>query len=258
MGQVGAVLFDLDDTLLDADAAWRSGVGRLIARAPHLGLAEATQAWGEVFAPWFERFLEGEISLAASRTGRVRDWASLVGVDVPPGSELAWFDTFAEGYRDGWVLFPDVAGALARLGGIPLGIVTNGDGQQQREKVRALGLDAHVGVVVVSTDVGPPKPHPRVFEVAAAGLGVAAAECAVVGDLLDRDVRGALAAGMRAVWLRRPDGPEAATIPAADLVGRFTTIASLDDLSGVLGITADVAAPAPSGRGAGPARPGRS
>jgi putative hydrolase of the HAD superfamily len=257
MGQVGAVLFDLDDTLLDADAAWRSGVGSLLARAPHVDLAEATQAWGEVFTPWFDRYLEGGISLAASRIGRVRDWAALVGVEVPPGSELAWFDTFAEGYRDGWALFPDVPGVLARLAGIRLGIVTNGDGRQQREKVRALGLDAHVAVVVASSDVGPPKPHPRVFEVAARALGITAAECAVVGDLLDRDVRGALAAGMRAVWLKRPDGPEAATVPPADLVGRFTTIASLDALPGVLGLSADAAAPGPPRRRAATARSGR-
>ena len=52
----------------------------------------------------------------------------------------------------------------------------------------------------------------------------------MVGDRLDRDVAAALAAGMGAVWLRRPDGPEADTVPPIALGGRFAEIASLDEL----------------------------
>ena len=41
-----------------------------------------------------------------------------------------------------------------------------------------------------------------------AKAGCAPGECAFVGDNLEADVLGAIAAGMRGVWLRRPDQPD--------------------------------------------------
>lgn len=229
---VAAVLFDLDDTLLDADAAWRTGVRRLTAdRVPDLIDQElAVDAWAEVFPDWFDRYLLGELTLEESRAGRVRDWARLIDAPLPAGDELAWFDSYLVGYRAGWRLFADVPDVLADLCGLPIGIVTNGDSEQQREKVVGLGLDLLVDVVVVSSEVGAAKPDPRMLLVAAERMGVDPAQCLMVGDRLDRDVAAALAAGMGAVWLRRPDGPEADTVPPTALGGRFAEIASLDEL----------------------------
>ena len=234
---VSAVLFDLDDTLLDAEAAWRSGVGELVAiRAPGLGLdlTTAIQAWGEVFPEWFERYLVGEISMQASRAGRIRDWSRLLGLQVRDGEEAAWFDSYVAGYQRGWAPFADVLPALTALAPLPLGLVTNGDGIQQRQKVAALGLESRFAAVVVSSDVGVPKPDPAIFLAAASALRVDPAECVMVGDLLDRDVAGALAAGMGAVWLRRPDGPQADMVVPQELAGRFQTLATLVELPAVL------------------------
>jgi HAD superfamily hydrolase (TIGR01509 family) len=47
------------------------------------------------------------------------------------------------------------------------------------------------------------KPHPSIFAAALASAGVEAGEAVMVGDSLKHDVRGALGAGLRAVWLRR-------------------------------------------------------
>ena len=246
MRAIAAVLFDLDDTLMDAESAWRDGVRHLIARraAGAVDPGRALDAWGEVFPDWFERYLRGHITLAESRAGRIRDWAALLAVDVPAGEELAWFDTYVEGYRRGWALFPDAAPALAALAGLPLGLVTNGDSAQQRDKVSVLDLDAAFDVVLVSSEVGVPKPEPAIFLAAAHRLGVPPAACLMVGDRLDRDVAGALAAGMQAAWLQRPDGPEAGTVPPDELLGRFTTIRSLHAVPEMVGISS------------GPLRPG--
>lgn len=58
-----------------------------------------------------------------------------------------------------------------------------------------------MGVVVDSEGLGCRKPDPRIFQVAAAALGVEPADTVVVGDSLPRDMAGARAAGMRHVWL---------------------------------------------------------
>ncbi len=244
MDPIAAVLFDLDDTLLDTGTAWRLGVARLVAERANgaVPLAAAAAAWDAAFPFWFEEYLRGRISLAGSRTGRVRQWADAVGVSVPRGEELAWFDTYVEGYRQGWALFPDARPALAALASLPLGLVTNGDSALQREKVAALGLDAALDVVLVSSEVGPPKPEPDIFLAAAARLGVQPRHCLMVGDRLERDIVGALAAGMGAAWLRRPGGPGSGTVPPADLVGQFRTIGSLHEVPALAGVAPGSAA----------------
>ena len=44
-----AVLFDLDDTLLDGDVAWQSGLARLRVRCPEVELGQARSAWDAAF-----------------------------------------------------------------------------------------------------------------------------------------------------------------------------------------------------------------
>lgn len=59
-------------------------------------------------------------------------------------------------------------------------------------------------VLVFSGEVGKTKPHPQMFQLALAGLGVQPHECLHAGDLQHTDIAGAKAAGMRAAWIHRP------------------------------------------------------
>ena len=227
---VTALLFDLDDTLLDAEVAWRGGVEHLIgARA--FGLVNTDDglvAWDEAFQLWFEPYLDGVISSEQSRTERIRHWAGAFGLPVEAGTELAWFADYVTGYRAGWTRFADVDPMLATLpSGVRLGLITNGPSDLQRAKVIALGLDSVFELVLVSGEFGVAKPDPSIFLHAAQQLGVTPAQCLMVGDNLDKDVAGALAAGMRAVWVQRPGGPEAGKVPPDELAGRFVTLSGL-------------------------------
>jgi putative hydrolase of the HAD superfamily len=67
---------------------------------------------------------------------------------------------------------------------------------------------------VSSKEHGYLKPHISIFEEALARAGAEAATSVMVGDSLKADVLGALAAGMRAVLLRR-SGDVPADVPAA-------------------------------------------
>ena len=77
-----AVLFDLDDTLLDGAAAWRAGVARLCARCPGLEPIVALDAWQAAFDAHFDRFLAGETTAEVMRAGRIRTWSDLVAATV--------------------------------------------------------------------------------------------------------------------------------------------------------------------------------
>jgi putative hydrolase of the HAD superfamily len=68
-------------------------------------------------------------------------------------------------------------------------------------------LQGLITATVSSSQHGLMKPHPSIFAAALQLVDVQADEALMVGDSLRQDVEGALRAGMRAVLLRRGDGP---------------------------------------------------
>lgn len=90
--------------------------------------------------------------------------------------------------------------------GVKMAIVTNITPElleHQKKKVQKLGIGDLFDVIVYSAELGIHKPDRRIFDHAAAMLGVSNEECLFVGDDPDSDVAGALSAGMEVVWLDR-------------------------------------------------------
>jgi HAD superfamily hydrolase (TIGR01509 family) len=93
-------------------------------------------------------------------------------------------------------MFDLVARAALRF---PLGIVSNSEGKLA-ELLAELGVAHHFGVIADSGVLGFEKPDPRIFEHAAAALGVPTTALIHVGDAWEADIVGALGVGARAVW----------------------------------------------------------
>ena len=126
-----------------------------------------------------------------------------------------------------FVAYPEVPDALRSLRrlGLRLVVVSNWD-VSLHERLAETGLAELVDGVVASAEIGSAKPDPAIFARGLALAGVAAEEAWHVGDSLDADVRGAQAAGLRAVLLAR-DGAAAA---AASGVGVIRSLAELPRL----------------------------
>jgi len=88
--------------------------------------------------------------------------------------------------------------------GIILGCVTDRQygGERFREDLRQLELLDYFApeAIIVSADYGKRKPHSSLFLKAMAALHVSAAETAMVGDFLSRDIAGAKQLQMGAIW----------------------------------------------------------
>jgi FMN phosphatase YigB (HAD superfamily) len=95
-------------------------------------------------------------------------------------------------------------------------IVSNNLLEEQQEKLRQCGLEQYVDLLVVSSEAGVSKPDPRIFEIALARAGVGAGDAVMVGDSWENDIKGARAAGVRAVWFNRND--DAAADPAVPTI----------------------------------------
>lgn len=194
-------LFDLDDTLIALAPAFRR-FARDFAKSR--SLPAGAQDWlVEAWDPYQRR--EKFFARVRQRYGLaepVEDLWRLYRTRMPEYVELR------DDVRDGLV-------ALRRAGW-RLGIVTNGEADNQLGKIERTGLDRLVDSVAVSGALGIRKPDAEIFRVAAEGAGCVLADSGwMVGDNPHADVGGAAAVGLRTVWIDR--GREAAA-PAADAV----------------------------------------
>jgi putative hydrolase of the HAD superfamily len=125
-------------------------------------------------------------------------------------------------------LFPDARRCLEdlRARGIPLGLVTNGDTRQQRDKIERHDLARYFDVIVIEGELGAGKPDPRVYHHALSALRTPAADTWMVGDHLEFDVAGAQDVGARGVWLDRAGQG----LPIGSRVQPARIIAALDTL----------------------------
>ena len=128
-------------------------------------------------------------------------------------------------------LFADTLPALRALSGrYRLAIISDAQRQFLEPELREVGLADLFETVVVSGDFGYRKPDPRLFEHALRLCGCAPAEALMIGDNLRRDVGGAQAAGIPAIWLRRP-----AAIGTGQPITPDWTATDLDGVLALLG-----------------------
>jgi FMN phosphatase YigB (HAD superfamily) len=72
-----------------------------------------------------------------------------------------------------------------------------------RDEFRRTGIEGLFETIVFSSDLGIVKPSPLIFREALKVFGVEASRVVFVGDDLARDIGGAKACGMAAVWIDR-------------------------------------------------------
>lgn len=120
--------------------------------------------------------------------------------------------------------------SACRERGVRIAVCTDQLAHVQHRKLRALGLEGLVDVLVTSEEAGAEKPSPAIFGLLLEKLGLEPREVLFVGDSLERDVEGAAAAGMAAFWLHdEGTGMPCAEVPVGRILGIIDGGGSLED-----------------------------
>jgi putative hydrolase of the HAD superfamily len=212
---IKAILFDLDDTLLDRTTSLAEFVKEQHRRYQLDHVAYET---------YHRRFME------LDRRGyapKLQLFQALIADFAVPASVEALLADFEQGAWNSCTLLPDAAAVLAELRsrGYRLGVITNGEDWSQMRKLRVTGLLPLFDLVVISGNEQIKKPDPQIFTRAAERLAVRPNECAFVGDHARNDIYGAGAVGMKTIWY-----PGDQVWPAEQAVAPDYTIRSLGDL----------------------------
>ena len=193
MRRITAVLFDLDETLLDRSASLRS----FLPDQYHRFRGQLGSAAPEV---WCDRFIALDVRGSVPKTSVYPRLLADFGGDVAAAAALLadYRERFCRHAR----AFPNIRETLTALrrDGRRTGLITNGETEFQSRSIEALGLREMLDVILISAAEGLRKPDAALFLRAAERLGVTPEQCLFVGDNPVADVLGAQAAGMSTAW----------------------------------------------------------
>jgi HAD superfamily hydrolase (TIGR02253 family) len=194
---VKAVIFDLDNTLVDFMRMKEEAIGAAIESMVDAGLnMPRERAREKIYAIYekegieyqqvFDRFLEeelGEIDYKIHAAG-------IVGYRRAREAAL--------------VLYPHVKLTLMELvkRGLKLAVVSDAPRQQVWLRLCSLGLEHFFDAVVAFEDTNTRKPDPAPFKEVLNLLSVRPDEALMVGDWPERDIEGAGGLGIRTVFTR--------------------------------------------------------
>jgi phosphoserine phosphatase len=267
---LGAVVFDLDDTLIvEAEIAHESmrQIAALIDEVNPEQVADvlfesAREVWrsGPYLQPCLELGIASWEGLWSNFEGNhpsldgLRDWAQgyreaawregldRLGIDDPSLAERAAI-TFAETQRIGHRPIEGAQSLVRSLvGQSRLGLLTNGLSDIQRHKLLRSGLTDCFDAIVISGELGIGKPDSRAFSNVLERLDVSAGAALMIGDSWERDVRGALGAGMKVIWIsggRTPPEDEA----GVTVVTGVTVVSRIDEVPACLEIMQSTPSP---------------
>ncbi|CAN5515352.1 hypothetical protein BH09VER1_BH09VER1_45380 [soil metagenome] len=198
---ISVVAWDLDNTLIDRDTAFRSCLQAL-----------AHMHGGILDSQGMQRVLAYDRSGKADRLATMALLASQLGLPITAAPEL-WDET-KRLLPDFITPEPEIIRLLSGLAGqYSLVLVSNGDGPLQRAKLRRSGLLDFFRErwILISGELGMKKPEPEIFSELTTRTEQAPTNIMFVGDDPVNDMAGAAAANMMTCWVSRgeswPSGP---------------------------------------------------
>ena len=203
---IKAVIFDLDNTLYNFDAANEFGIRALAA------YTEPVFGWDyprmkDLYEESREKLTErmGDVGSAHNRLLRFQNLLEEKKLPLHPHA-LEMAKAYWRGVLDNMEPSPgarEIMEELRRMG-IRIGLGTDMTAYMQYEKLIRLGLMEYMDFIVSSEEAGTDKPGNAFFMLCARKAGCLPGECLFIGDNIVRDYGGAAAAGMQARWFIPP------------------------------------------------------
>ena len=210
-----AILFDLDDTLTATSAAFQKTYRDFSEQYPDIYLAgneEEIAAVRHIIYHISRHEREQKDMLYPSFCDKWRIW------NAPP-TEREFEAEWRKRQCENLTLFPwsvDVLDDLKQKG-VRMSLVTNGWSRFQRMKLEKINISGYFEEILIAEEVGIDKPDPAIFRMAADRMGLAVSDCLFVGNDPNKDVVGALAAGMDCLWITKEENTIGATYVAEDV-----------------------------------------
>lgn len=199
---IKAIIFDLDDTLyayepLDEEAC------RRVQEYACAELGITVQQYEEAFLygrSETKRSL-GDVAACHNRMLYYQKTLERLGVNPAPMS-LQLYETYWGTFLEKMVLREGAREFLDAMHehGIRVMVCTDLTAHIQHRKIEALGIADDICCLVTSEEAGREKPSREIFELCLEKLKLPPDEVCCIGDNFEKDVEGARAVGIQAIW----------------------------------------------------------
>ncbi len=205
------LLFDIDGTLLDYDAAERNALRNAVkAYGVAYDVDVHLEVYKEINTDTWRKFERNEITAVELRTERFQRFAAHIGVEMDPEEMSRIYLDFLKQEADH---IPNAMDVVKEVSGkFKLALITNGLRDVQHPRIDKSGFREFFPSVIISEEVGIAKPHAEIFEHAFNLADHADKDSAlIIGDSLSSDIGGGMAFGIDTCWINhsgRPHGLE--------------------------------------------------
>lgn len=191
---VNAILFDLDNTLIDTKGADRLACEEVYQTLQNYGVRRSLAR--EVVDKFYEyvraKPQDPSHDNADVDSWRTMLWQQALGPKLANLSEnmyLLWKEERMKRIQ----FTSELENQLVELRKhYKLGLITNGPSSAQWEKIHKVNAPAFFDAIVVSGDIHKEKPSSAIFDEMFRSLDVSSLECLMVGDKLETDIKGAI------------------------------------------------------------------
>ena len=197
---IKAVIFDLDNTLLDFIKMKERAVSGAVDSMIEAGLeVDAKEAFDDIINLYETRGWENQVvfnDYLVEKIGKV-DYKFLAAGIV----------AYRRAREASLMLYPNVQKTLVTLVkmGIKLTVISDAPGREAWLRIYSLNLHQFFDLVLTFDDIQERKPSPKGFEMILDRLSLTSDEALMVGDWPERDVVGASKLGIKTIFARYGD-----------------------------------------------------
>lgn len=199
------IFWDIDNTLVDYNESEKNAILQILLKeGVRINKGEITDIWRDTSKKYFNEFLNGNITFEEQGSLRLIEIFQQIcnqKISIQQAADLFFeYRCFLE---KSWVLFDDVLPCLRKMKGIQMGIISNGQKQQQRKKLQFLGIQSFFDLQFYADEMGIKKPNPDMFLMAIKNSNVRKEEVWYIGDDLNDDIYPCMEIGIKCIWINR-------------------------------------------------------
>ena len=226
-----AAIFDLDGTLVSEHVGVDRARAAVAAALRSTGHSVTDDAYSQAAQQALDEVIAkngGEWPVAFPRQKAIARALHLLGFPEDIAAPLE--PVYRDARLQHLTLIPGAREVLETIRAeLPLGLITNGRGEQ-REKLRRCDIAGYFQAVVISEEAGISKPDSQIFQTALTALGLPTSAVVYIGNNYMSDVEGAGAAGIDAIWFNANGDPP----PENAMHDPIATLRTLTELPGLI------------------------
>ncbi len=191
--KISTIFFDIDNTLLNHTGAEQKALLAIKAKYfPRINVSVFEKTWNEKTKKNWLLYEKKQLTFEEQRIRRIFDVWNAFDKTISEDSSKEIFEEFLLLYEKFWKLFPGTHSALKQLHkkGFSLGIITNGNKNQQMKKILQMGIYSFFKkkLIVISEEVGYAKPQKEIFLYSQVSANTRPENILFVGDNFMQDI----------------------------------------------------------------------